>query len=135
MSLFFIHIRPNMNILRWLRELNALQIEKNSSKLRKQLPQLDNTHMLTTRPNKETHCKYNYLFVCVVSICSTCCRCFLNLLVLFLFACVFWSCSALSSLGHHNIMSFSHFNYAVSNTYCTGGGGNFVPYQPIQDAC
>ncbi len=29
-------------------------------------------------------------------------RCFLNLLVLFLFACVFWSCSALSSLSHRN---------------------------------
>ncbi len=27
-------------------------------------------------------------------------RCFLDLLLLFLFACVFWSCSALSSLGH-----------------------------------
>ncbi len=27
-------------------------------------------------------------------------RCFLDLLVLFLFPCVFWSCSALSSLGH-----------------------------------
>ncbi len=27
-------------------------------------------------------------------------KCFLDLLVLFLFACVFWSCSALSSLSH-----------------------------------
>ncbi len=49
------------------------------------------------------------LFVCVVSICSVCLylfvlskwwKCFLDLLVLFLFACVFWSCSALSSLSH-----------------------------------
>ncbi len=30
-------------------------------------------------------------------------RCFLNLLLLFLFACVFWSCSALSSLGHRTL--------------------------------
>ncbi len=41
--------------------------------------------MLTTQPNKETHCKYSQhnqrnavqcvsLFVCVVSICSTCCQ-------------------------------------------------------------
>ncbi len=31
-------------------------------------------------------------------------RCFLDLLVLFLFACVFWSCSALSSLGHRMLL-------------------------------
>ncbi len=49
---------------------------------------------------KETRCKWN----------SLCCEylqqllsnwgCFLDLLVLFLFARVFWSCSALNSLGH-----------------------------------
>ncbi len=30
--------------------------------------------ILTTQPNKETRCKYNSLFGCVVSICSTCCQ-------------------------------------------------------------
>ncbi len=30
--------------------------------------------MLTTQPYKETCCKYNYLFVCVVSICTNCCQ-------------------------------------------------------------
>ncbi len=33
-------------------------------------------------------------------------RCFLDLLVLFLFACVFWSCSALSFLGHRIFQSW-----------------------------
>ncbi len=40
-------------------------------------------------------------------------RCFLNLQELFLFACVFWSCSALSSLGHRicdeNVMLLLYF--------------------------
>ncbi len=86
--------------------------------------------MLTTQPNKETHCKYSQhnqtkkrtankiLYLVVLWAFSVqffiwlCCehlqhllsnwwRCFLDLLVLFLFAHVFWSCSALSSLGHH----------------------------------
>ncbi len=34
-------------------------------------------------------------------------RCFLDMLVLFLFACVFWSCSALSSLGHRIYENFN----------------------------
>ncbi len=86
--------------------------------------------MLKTQPNKETHCKYSqhnqtkkcetntihclvvlWAFAVCFFICLCCehlqhllsnwWRCFLDLLVVFLFACVFWSCSALSCLGHH----------------------------------
>ncbi len=42
-------------------------------------------------------------------------RYFLNLLVLFLFACVFWSCSALSSLGHCTVFSSHALTFQ-----CTG---------------
>ncbi len=68
--------------------------------------------MLTTQPNKEMHCKYSqhnqtknkiiYLVVLWAFAAPTVklMKMFLDLLVLFLFACVFWSCSALSSLGH-----------------------------------
>jgi len=42
-------------------------------------------------------------------------RCFLNLLVFFLFACVFFSGIALSSLGHHKILpSYTHL-YVIPN--------------------
>ncbi len=58
--------------VRWPRELNALQTEKNTYKLRQQLRQFDNTcatnahnttkqrnalQILATQPNKETRCK------------------------------------------------------------------------------
>ncbi len=48
------------------------------------------------------HLQHVSLFVCehLYHMLSTWWKCFLDLLVLFLFACVFWSCSALSSLGH-----------------------------------
>ncbi len=42
-----------MVLVRWPRELNALQIEKNTCKLRKQLNQLYNTHA----PNANTTTK------------------------------------------------------------------------------
>ncbi len=71
--------------------------------------------MLTTQPKKKRAANKMYLVVLwAFAVCffiCLCCehlhhllsnwwRCFLDLLVLFLFACLFWSCSALSSLGH-----------------------------------
>ncbi len=71
--------------------------------------------MLTTQPKKKRAANKMYLVVLwAFAVCffiCLCCehlhhllsnwwKCFLDLLVLFLFACVFWSCSALSSLGH-----------------------------------
>ncbi len=61
--------------LRWPRELNALQIEKNTCKLRKQLHHFDitcaaNAHN-TTKQRNSLQIK---LFVCIVSICRTCCQ-------------------------------------------------------------
>lgn len=41
--------------------------------------------MLTAQPNKETHCKKNSLFVCVVSICSTCCQTDEHVFLMFFF--------------------------------------------------
>ncbi len=38
-------------------------------------------------------------------------KCFLDLLVLFLFACVFWSCSSLSSLGHRSYLLLIGYNF------------------------
>ncbi len=101
---------------------------KNTCKLRKQLPQFDNTHTVNAHntskkkraANRKNACKlrkhfrqfYNVLWAFAVCffICLRCehlhrllsnwWKCFLDLLVFFLFACVFWSCSALSSLGH-----------------------------------
>ncbi len=83
------------SILRWPRELNALQLQKthanrkNTSKLRKQLNQFDNTraanaHNTTKQRNALPikcfiwlcceHLQSVYLLVCVVSICCTCCK-------------------------------------------------------------
>ncbi len=71
--------------------------------------------MLTTQPKKKRAANKMYLVVLwAFAVCffiCLCCehfhhllsnwwKCFLDLLVLFLFACVFWSCSTLSSLGH-----------------------------------
>ncbi len=65
--------------------------------------------MLTTQLKKKraAHQVYVWAFAVCFFICLCCdhllsnwWKCFLDLLVLFLFACVFWSCSALSSLGH-----------------------------------
>ncbi len=103
----------------WPRELNALQKrKKNTFKLRKLFHQFDNicaANAHNTANQRKAlqinsfiwlcckHLQCVSLFVCVVSICSACCQIdedvFLILLVLFLFACVFWSCSALSSLS------------------------------------
>ncbi len=73
--------------------------------------------MLTTQPKKKRAANKMYLvvlwaFAACFFICLCCehlhhllskwWKCFLDLLVLFLFACVFWSCSALSSLGHRS---------------------------------
>ncbi len=93
----------------WPRELNALQIEKNHLQIKK----------TTSSIWQHTGCKYsqhnqkrNALQIKCICLCcehlhhllSNWWKCFLDLLVLFLFACVFWSCSALSSLGHHTKM-------------------------------
>ncbi len=92
--------------------------KKNTFKLRKLLHQFDNicaANAHNTANQRKAlqiirfiwlcckHLQRVSLFVCVVSICSACCQIdedvFLILLVLFLFACVFWSCSALSSIS------------------------------------
>ncbi len=81
---------------------------KNTCKLRKQLPQFYNAHAAnahnTTKQRNALQIKCIWLY-CehLQHLLSNWWRCFLDLLVLFLFACVFWSCSALSSLGHRNI--------------------------------
>ncbi len=73
---------PIQGILWWPRELYALQIEKKTCKLRKQLPQFDNTHAAnahnTTKKRNVLQIKFIWLccehlqcvslFVCVVSI-------------------------------------------------------------------
>ncbi len=84
---------------------NALQIENTFVNL--------TTHMLQTQPKKKRAANKMYLVVLwAFAVCffiCLCCehlhhllskwwKCFLDLLVLFLFARVFWSCSALSSL-------------------------------------
>ncbi len=84
----------------WAKKLKS---RKNICKLRKQLRQFDNTSTVNTHNTTKQRKKHS-IFACVVSICNTMLsnwgKCFLDLLVLFLFACVFWSCSTLSSLGH-----------------------------------
>ncbi len=94
---------------------NTLQIEKNTCKLRKHFRQFDNAQAANVHntTKKETCCKYLvvlWAFAVCFFICLCCDhlhhllskwrKCFLDMLVLFLFACVFWSCSGLSSLGH-----------------------------------
>ncbi len=91
---------------------------ENTFKLRKHFPQFDNTHAANahnTTKNRNTlqikciwlcceHLQRVSLFVCVVSICTICCQndenAFLICWCFFYFSEVFWSCSALSSLGH-----------------------------------
>ncbi len=79
---------------------------KNTSKLRKQLHQFDNTCATnthnTTKQRNVLQIKF-FIWLCcelLQHLLSNWWRCFLDLLVLFLFTCVFWSCRALSSLGH-----------------------------------
>ncbi len=80
---------------------------KNTCKLSKQLPQFDNIHVKNARNTTKQRNALQMLFFIWL-----CCehlhwwRCFLDLLALFLFACVFRSCSTLSSLGH---VLFPHF--------------------------
>ncbi len=87
--------------------------------------------MLTTQPKKRNALQNKMYFVVLwaFAVCFFICLCsehfhhllskwwkyFLDLLVLFLFGCVFWSCSALSSLGHRtNQIS----NVSSLNLYC-----------------
>ncbi len=61
--------------LRWPRELNALQIEKNTCKLRKQLHHFDITRAANAHnKTKQRNSLQIKLFVCIVSICRTCCQ-------------------------------------------------------------
>ncbi len=79
--------------------------------------------MHTTQPKNKRAANQIYLVVLwAFAVCFFTCLCcerlrhlllnwwklFLDLLVLFLFACVFWSRSALSSLGHHTIQMKVH---------------------------
>ncbi len=89
---------------------------KNTCKLRKHFRQFDNAHAvkahntLKKRAANKMYVVVLWAFAVCFFICLCCehlhhllskwWKCFLDLLVLFLFACVFWSCSALSSLGH-----------------------------------
>ncbi len=90
----------NINqILRWPRELNALQIEKNTCKLRKQLHQFDNTCAAnthnTTKQRNALQIQF-FIWLCcehLQHLLSNWWRCFLDLLVLFLFA-ARWALSA-----------------------------------------
>ncbi len=83
--------------------------KKNTCKLRKQLHQLDNTCTANAHnTTKQRNVLQIKLFICLCCehlhhLLSNWWKCFLDLLVLFLFACVFWSCSALSSLGHPSL--------------------------------
>ncbi len=88
----------------------------------KKLHQFDNTHaanahnttkqtkalqVLTTQPQPQPLQIKSFIWLCcehLQHLLSNWWRCFLDFLVLFLFACVFWSCSALSSLGHRSIL-------------------------------
>ncbi len=86
---------------------------KNICKLRKQLRKFYNTHAANAhnRTKQRNALQIKFFIGCVVNICSAflyllCCEhlqhllsnwwFFLDLLVLFLFACVFWSCSTLT---------------------------------------
>ncbi len=103
------------------RAQRALQIEKNTKNWNKQL-QIKKTTSSIWQHERCKCSQHNQIKKCTANTHNTtkqriklfiwlCCehlqhllsnwwRCFLDLLVLFLFACVFWSCSALSSLGH-----------------------------------
>ncbi len=107
--------------IRWPRELNALQIEK-----RLQIKKTTSSIWQCTRckcsqhnQTKKRAANKKYLvvlwafavgfFICLCCehfhhLLSNWWRYFLDLLALFLFACVFWSCSALSSLGHKIVL-------------------------------
>ncbi len=119
-SLFLWASWQHSNIVRWLREINLLQIEKNACKLRKYFINLT-THVRCkcSQHNQIKKCTTNknlYLFALwafAVRLLPNWWKCFLDLLVLFLFACVFWSCSALSSLGHRNIDSPSMYFISI----------------------
>ncbi len=124
-------------MLRWPRELNALQIEKtpeNTQHTRCKCSQ--HTQKNKRAANRKKHLqikktlsslwqrtcckssqhtqKRNTLQTKCICLCcehlhhllSNWWKCFLDLLVLFLFACVFWSCSALSSLGHRTMFFY-----------------------------
>ncbi len=98
------------------KQRNALQIEKKPLQIKKTTSSiLQRTRWKCSQHNQTKKRTANniYLFVLwAFAVCffiCLCCEhlhhllsnwCFLDLLVLFLFACVFWSCSALSSLGH-----------------------------------
>ncbi len=87
---------------------------KNTCKLRKQLHQFYNTCTAnapnTTKQRKALQIKFFIRLCCehLQHMLSNWWRCFLDLLVLFLFACVFWSCSTLSSLGHRRVLPLKH---------------------------
>ncbi len=101
------------------RELNVLQIEKNNLQIKKTTSSIwqhtrckCSQHNQTKKraANENLYLVVLWAFAVRFFICLCCehlqhllsnwWRCFLDLLVLFLFACFFWSCSVLSSLGH-----------------------------------
>ncbi len=68
-----------------------------------------------------------------MSIWSTCCQIdedvFLICWCFFLFACVFWSCSELTSLGHHTLFNFctaGYYKYAYVIIFRLGYIFNFI---------
>ncbi len=77
---------------------------KNTCKLRKQLPQFDYTQAANAHSTTKQRNALQIKCICLCcehfhQLLSKWWKCFLDLQALFLFACVFWSCSALSSLA------------------------------------
>ncbi len=99
-----------------LQILATQQIQKRSANIPNTTKYRNVLQILLTQPNTEMFCKYsqhNQIQKCSANIPNTikyrnslhmCCQTeedfFLNLLVFFLFACVFLSCSTFSSFGH-----------------------------------
>ncbi len=78
--------------IRWPRKLNMLQIEKKQLQIKKTV------HLFVWLCCEHLQCVSCFCCELLQQLLSN--WCFLDLLALFLFACVFWSCSDLTSLGH-----------------------------------
>ncbi len=111
------------SLIWWPRELNALQIEKNTCKLRKHLHQFDSRCCKCSQHNQiKKRTANKILFGCVVSICSTCCQTDEDVFLIcrcFFYVHVFSEVAALCSLGHRTLMLTKATFNLIKNTVKT----------------
>ncbi len=114
---------------------------KNTCKLRKQLSSI--LQRTCCKCSKHNQTKKNALQIKCIWLCcehlhhllSNWWRCFLDLLVIFLFACVFWSCSALSSLGHRLFHYYKHVYACVKRPAWEEDVQTYILYWNYTSCC